>query len=268
MFKKVYVADVMAAWVNDAYADPSRISGVGLAFATLAFSVQIYCDFSGYSDIAICSAKLFGIVMPENFRQPYLSTTLREFWQRWHMTLSRWLRDYLYVPLGGNRHGAGRTYLNLMITMVLGGLWHGSGWNWVVWGAIQGVVMSIERMTGFDRTPSSALARLVRWAITLFIVLVSWVFFRARSLGDAWLVLTRIGSFAPGEFQTDLRAAVYASIGLLMVLLAGYFDFRKRWMDYVETRPRQLRWLTYACVIILSLTFSGASKQEFIYFAF
>ncbi len=132
MMFKVLLADPMAHIVNEAYLDPDRSSGFGLLMATYAFAIQIYCDFSGYTDIAIGSALLLGVRLPENFRTPYLSLSIREFWRRWHISLSSWLRDYLYIPLGGSRKGAGHTYANLMITMLLGGLWHGAGWHWMV----------------------------------------------------------------------------------------------------------------------------------------
>jgi len=268
MFKKVYVADAIAPWVSDAYADPSRFSGAGLLLATVAFTVQIYCDFSGYSDIAIGSAALFGIKLPENFRNPYLSTSIREFWQRWHMTLSRWLRDYLYIPLGGNRKGELRTYVNLMITMVLGGLWHGSGWNWMMWGAIQGAVMSLERLTGLDRTPQSKVAQFFRWLSTMLVVLVSWVFFRSRSFGHAMLVLERIVHWSPGTIHTESRSAVFAIGGLALILVAELLDLKQRFTNWFDTRQTALRWVVYACVAAFAVTFSRAPNQEFIYFAF
>ncbi len=268
MFKKVYVADVMAAFVNDVYADPHRASGLGLVFATYAFTVQIYCDFSGYSDMAIGSALLFGIKLPQNFDRPYLTTSIRDFWQRWHMTLSRWLRDYLYVPLGGNRRGRGRTYVNLMITMLLGGLWHGAGWNWIVWGGIQGAAMSIERATGLDKAPSSPVLRGLRWFITLHIAWLSWIFFRARTLREAMLVLERIARWQPGSMGPDNRIVIYATAGMALVLLADRLGLKQRWLEFADARPGPLRWTTYAAVIVLLLTFTRAPHPEFIYFAF
>jgi D-alanyl-lipoteichoic acid acyltransferase DltB (MBOAT superfamily) len=268
MVKKVYVADVMAGFVNDAYADPARFSGLGLMFATYAFTVQIYCDFSGYSDMAIGSALLFGIKLPRNFDRPYLATTIREFWQRWHMTLSRWLRDYLYIPLGGNRRGNTRTYVNLMVTMLLGGLWHGAGWNWIVWGGIQGAVMSIERATGFDAAPRSVLGRAVRWLVTLHVAWLSWIFFRARTLGEALQVLGRIVRWAPGSMGPDTRVVLYAGTALGFVLLADYLDLKGRLLSLFDDRPAVVRWTAYAAVALFVLTFSRASHPEFIYFAF
>jgi alginate O-acetyltransferase complex protein AlgI len=268
MVKKVYVADVMAAFVNDAYADPVRVSGLGLAFATYAFTVQIYCDFSGYSDMAIGSALLFGIKLPQNFDRPYLATSIREFWQRWHMTLSRWLRDYLYIPLGGSRLGPRRTYVNVMVTMLLGGLWHGAGWNWIVWGGIQGGVMSVERATGLDRVPASALGRFMRWFITLHIAWFSWIFFRSRSLTEAAMVVERIVRWQPGPLAADARVIVYAGSALALVLVSDFFELKRRWLALLEGRPTTVRWTAYAAVVVLILTFTRASHPEFIYFAF
>jgi alginate O-acetyltransferase complex protein AlgI len=268
MLKKVYVADVMATFVNDAYANPSRVSGLGLMFATYAFTVQIYCDFSGYSDMAIGSALLFGIKLPLNFDRPYLTTSIRDFWQRWHMTLSRWLRDYLYVPLGGNRRGTRRTYINLMITMLLGGLWHGAGWNWIVWGGIQGSVMSVERATGLDAVPRSRFGRIVRWLITLHIAWLSWIFFRARTLTEAIQVLGRIVRWEPGSMGPDTRVVIYAGAGLALVLLADLLTVKKRLLALLEERPVAVRWVAYSATALLVLTFSRASHPEFIYFAF
>lgn len=269
MIKKVYVADVMAAFVNDAYADPSRVSSLGFIFATYAFTVQIYCDFSGYSDMAIGSALLFGLELPRNFDRPYLSTSIRDFWQRWHMTLSRWLRDYLYIPLGGNKHGSLCTYVNLMVTMLLGGLWHGAGWNWIVWGGIQGIAMSLERATGLDRAPLSAFWRAVRWLVTLHIVCLSWIFFRSQTLSQALLVLGRIVHGAPGAMGSDARIVVYAGAGLALVLLADMFELKKRVLVFFEERPPTLvRYAAYAATTFFALTFARTSHAEFIYFAF
>ena len=218
--------------------------------------------------MAIGSALLFGIKLPQNFDRPYLTTSIRDFWQRWHMTLSRWLRDYLYVPLGGNRRGRARTYVNLMITMLLGGLWHGAGWNWIVWGGIQGAAMSIERATGLDKVPSSAALRGLRWFITLHIAWLSWIFFRARTLRESVLVLERIARWQPGSMGPDTRIVVYATAGMALVLLADRLGLKQRWLELADARPDALRWTTYAAVIVLLLTFTRAPHPEFIYFAF
>jgi alginate O-acetyltransferase complex protein AlgI len=265
MLVKVYIADAVAHTATEVYGGSDRASGFGLLMATYGFAVQIYCDFAGYSDIAIGSALLLGVRLPENFRQPYLSCSISEFWRRWHISLSSWLRDYLYIPLGGNRRGRFRTYANLMITMLLGGLWHGAGWHWVVWGGIQGVVMSIERLLGIrEEHPRNPVIRAARWLITLHIVCLSWVFFRSSGIDHAWQVLTRIGSWAPGEYYGGLKPVGY----LILVLLLDRLGLRRRWVEAASQRPIALRWIAYASLLILGLTFAGASNPEFIYFQF
>lgn len=268
MCKKVYVADVMSKLVGDVYAAPERYSAVSLTAATYAFAVQIYCDFSGYSDMAIGSALLFGIRLPENFARPYLSLSIKEFWQRWHMTLSRWLRDYLYIPLGGNRHGPFRTNVHMMITMLLGGLWHGAGWNWIVWGGIQGGVMGVERSLDLADRPKARWLGFVRWAFTFHIVCISWIFFRSRTVGEAWLILSRIIQGAKDGAPGGARLIVYTAAGGALMFAGNIFQFRRKWQDLFAHRPWALRWVCYATVLVLVLTFTRAAHPEFIYFAF
>ena len=262
--KKVYVADTMGRLANAAYGAPDVYGGVDLAMGTYAFAIQIYCDFSGYSDIAIGSALLLGIRLPENFDAPYLSYSIREFWRRWHISLSTWLRDYLYIPLGGSRHGAIRTYTNLMVTMLLGGLWHGAGWNWVVWGGIQGGVLSAERALGVPDKPKNRFRAIVRWALTLHIVCLSWVFFRADSIDQAWAILGRIFTAAEGTMRIGF-APLFVLGGLLLVERAR---LRGRWLKLFETHPRLARWVVYVAIVVLVITFAGTSSPEFIYFQF
>ena len=265
MMMKVYIADPMGRVVNEAYGATSACSGLGLLLATYAFAVQIYCDFAGYSAIAIGSALLLGVRLPENFRTPYMSLSIREFWRRWHISLSSWLRDYLYIPLGGNRHGTVRTYVNVMITMLLGGIWHGAGWHWMVWGGIQGIAMSLERMLGLrEEHPRSVAFRLVRWFVTFHIVCLSWVFFRSHGIEHAAEVLWRIATLAPGEYFHGWRPLMF----LALVLLLDLGAVQDRWIAFAATRPAFVRWLTYASVLVLFLTFKGATNQEFIYFQF
>ncbi|MCC6578877.1 MAG: MBOAT family protein [Phycisphaeraceae bacterium] len=265
MVKKVFIADAMAGVVSDVYGNPSSQSGLSLLLATYAFAVQIYCDFSGYSDIAIGAARMMGIKLPDNFRSPYLACSLRDFWRRWHITLSTWLRDYLYIPLGGSRRGEVRTYVNLMITMVLGGLWHGAGWHWVAWGALQGGVMSLERLAGLsENTPKSPAVRVVRWVITFHLVCVSWVLFRAASLEQAGLILRRIFTWSPGEIMPDFTPLAYVAALLLVEVL----DVKNRWIASWKQHPVAVRWATYAMSLALLLTFQRAISAEFIYFQF
>ncbi len=256
----------MASYVNEAYGAPERFSGFGLLLATYAFAVQIYCDFSGYSDIAIGAARMLGIGLPENFRSPYLSLSISEFWRHWHISLSSWLRDYLYIPLGGNRRGTARTYVNLMITMLLGGLWHGAGWNWVLWGGLQGAIMSIERAAGIATTESTKrnAASILRWVVTFHLVCLSWVFFRAQGVQQAFEVLGRIVTLTPGDIAWSPRPLLY--LGVLLVVELG--SVRDQWLSFATAHPVMIRWAAYFATAALILTFAGTDNREFIYFQF
>jgi alginate O-acetyltransferase complex protein AlgI len=278
MFKKVVIADHLAVIVDFAYPHAEAFSGPTLILATLAYAAQIYCDFSGYSDMAIGLARAMGYDFPENFDHPYLARSPREFWRRWHISLSTWLRDYLYIPLGGNRKGRLRTGLNLMLTMLLGGLWHGASWTFVFWGGLHGSALVVDRATGRRaeaRKPGRA-ASLVGWVITMGVVLVGWVFFRYGSLvisGDlttgeafaaAWQTLGRMATLAPGVNWP----APWAFIGVGFVAL----------MHLMELTPlRRLKhlpgssWLEAfgLCLLIwLIVVFYPRDASPFIYFQF
>jgi alginate O-acetyltransferase complex protein AlgI len=171
-------------------------SGLTVGIAVLAYTGQIYFDFCGYTDIAIGTAKMLGYRFPVNFRHPYLATTIADFWRRWHMTLSRWLRDYLYISIGGNRHGGWMTYRNLMITMVLGGLWHGAAWTFVLWGLWHGTALAVERFA--HRSLEIRLPNFAGWLITFLVVSGGWVLFRSESLADAGTVFDRMLTLGEG----------------------------------------------------------------------
>ena len=216
--KKVVFADGLAhstdaTWNNLVAADPFAV-----LLAVYAFAFQIYFDFSGYTDIAIGIALLFGFRFPQNFNYPYVATSLQDFWRRWHMTLSRWLRDYLYIALGGNRRGPTRTQVNLMLTMLLGGLWHGASWNFVIWGAIHGLWLAIERsllqrLPGFN-APFIGM-RLFRWFLTFHVVCFAWIFFRAPDLTASVLVLSKLAAL--GDIS-----AVWPQWSMLALALIGF----------------------------------------------
>jgi alginate O-acetyltransferase complex protein AlgI len=219
LFKKVVIADNLAQFVTPVFAHLDAGGGVTTEWAwlaTLAYSLQIYFDFSGYSDMAVGLALLFGIRLPVNFRSPYKATSIIEFWRRWHITLSRFLRDYLYIPLGGNRLGEYRRYSNLLLTMLLGGLWHGAGWNFAIWGGLHGIYLCINhlwRSWRRDSAPAavSMAAKIVCWAVTLFAVVIAWVFFRAKTAAGAWQMLGSLFGFEAGS-------SAYASPGILRVM--------------------------------------------------
>ncbi len=217
LFKKVVIADNLAQFVTPVFAHLDAGGGVTTEWAwlaVLAYTMQIYFDFSGYSDMAVGLALLFGIRLPVNFRSPYKATSIIEFWRRWHITLSRFLRDYLYIPLGGNRLGENRRYLNLGVTMLLGGLWHGAAWNFVIWGGLHGLYLCINHLwrawRGEERQASMPVKGLC-WAVTFFAVVIAWVFFRAKSAAGAWQMLASLFGFEAGS-------SAYASPGILRVM--------------------------------------------------
>jgi alginate O-acetyltransferase complex protein AlgI len=197
LFKKIVVANYLAtALVDPVFAAPTSYGGPDLLLATYGYAVQIYCDFSAYTDMAIALAALVGFRFPRNFNQPYRAQRLREFWQRWHISLSSWLRDYLYKPLGGNRHGRLKTYRNLMITMLLGGLWHGASWKFVMWGALHGGGLSVERMLEplIGRRSFGRPGKVIATLIVFHFVCLAWIFFRAEDFDMAWLYLGGFGA--------------------------------------------------------------------------
>jgi D-alanyl-lipoteichoic acid acyltransferase DltB (MBOAT superfamily) len=215
LVKKVVIADYLGRTVVDpVFGVPQAYHAPDVLLAGYAYAAQIYCDFSGYTDIAIGLALLMGFVFPQNFHSPYRATGFRDFWRRWHMTLSRFLRDFLYIPLGGNRHGRWRTYRNLMITMVLGGLWHGAAWTFVLWGTYHGVGLCLEHaLAGKLKTPAW-----FRWLITFNLVVLGWILFRAQSIGNFWTMIERLGSFgAPTLWTAPVLAAVVVVIGLQLL---------------------------------------------------
>ncbi len=269
--KKVVIADNLAVIVNAVYTDPDHHSGLALLLATYAFAFQIYCDFSGYSEIAIGLARMMGNHFKEKFDSPYVSRSIQEFWRRWHISLSTWLRDYLYIPLGGNRHGGIHTYKNLIVTMLLGGLWHGASWNFVIWGAIHGVWLAIERLItrGFRDARHATMPeqgkRRSLWGVWKVVLVfhgacLAWVFFRAQTLHEALAVLHRVGTWAPGA-NPELFRTCYA---ILISLLGGlYFA-----LAYLGDRRSERWWWAAGLFGVVLIVLFGQSSNEFIYFVF
>jgi D-alanyl-lipoteichoic acid acyltransferase DltB (MBOAT superfamily) len=234
--KKVVIADFLASNLVDAvFASPGQYGSLEILMAIYAYSVQIYADFSAYSDIAIGAALLLGFRFPDNFNAPYTALSIQDFWRRWHMTLSRWLRDYLYIPLGGSRGGAGATRRNLMLTMLLGGLWHGAAWRFVIWGGLHGLWLVWERYREERRPaplPDTPAVRLRRRLVTFHLVTFAWIFFRASSLSTAWLMIRRLGTAWGGgvdAITVPIVLAVAVGIGAQYVtrpavdrVLAGF----------------------------------------------
>jgi len=274
LFRKVVIADNCALLADAAFSGAMGKPNLAVvAIGTYAFAWQIYGDFSGYSDIARGSAQLLGFHFMVNFRQPYLATSLQDFWRRWHISLSTWLRDYLYIPLGGNRHGERRTYRNLMLTMLLGGLWHGANWTFVVWGAIHGIGLSIERFfrhvvsleersPGWIWSPGAWMARVA----TFHLVCLTWVFFRAPTLAEAWNFLRGLGTvtWIP-EYGLALRfLALFAGLLFLVDLLNEARD-----EEYILGRLPVTGRLAVGLATMAFITLLAANQlNAFIYFRF
>jgi alginate O-acetyltransferase complex protein AlgI len=226
LVKKVVIADTVAPVADAAFANGAHPTTTGAWLGALAYTLQIYFDFSGYSDMAIGLAQVFGFRLPENFNRPYSAISITDFWRRWHMTLSRWFRDYLYIPLGGNRGRPWRVYFNLALVFVLVGFWHGAQWTFIVWGAYHGCLLIIERVTGQRATGDGAVSFVVgRRALTFLLVVFGWVLFRAPTIGDAgrfaWRMLTPHG-FSPGpgvETALTNQVLLIGGLGLLVTLL-------------------------------------------------
>jgi alginate O-acetyltransferase complex protein AlgI len=218
--KKIVIADRLAIFADRVFLQPAAYSSLTVTLAVIAYSIQIYCDFSGYSDIAIGISKIIGFDLPENFNMPYLATSVTEFWHRWHITLSQWLRDYLYIPLGGNRRGPVRTYVNLFITMLLGGLWHGANWTFVFWGFLHGLALAAHKFwTGRQRKPGGILSICMRWVATYAFICLTWIFFRSQNFSTAMTVIQRILSPGSGGIVW-----MYTPLFLLLPLvILGHF---------------------------------------------
>jgi alginate O-acetyltransferase complex protein AlgI len=271
LIKKMAVADQFATVANGYFGSMASHPGAPAAWSALfAFGMQIYFDFSGYSDIAIGCARLLGFVFPENFRTPYLATSITDFWHRWHITLSTWLRDYLYIPLGGNRYGTPATLRNLMLTMLLGGLWHGAQWTFVAWGGFHGVMLCIERLLGIGRehTAPSGIFKIFRIAVTFTIVLLAWVLFRSPSFSVALQVYRALFTGGAGPslltgWQAVLAAGIVA-FGALRITFDRY-AIAPAWIRFAPLGQAG----ALACVLLtlMLLTWPGISPT-FIYFKF
>jgi alginate O-acetyltransferase complex protein AlgI len=268
MAKKVLLANPCGK-VADMVFDAGSATVLDSWYGAAAYAFQIYFDFSAYSDMAIGLGLFFGFVFPKNFDSPYLSKSITEFWRRWHLSLSNWLRDYLYIPLGGNRKGEGRTYVNLAMVMLLGGLWHGAAWNFVVWGAIHGAMLAFERLQGKD-SPYRRLPGPAKIAITFVITTLAWVFFRARDIGSAGSYIANMFGAGPGQPGTGLVAGlIYQPYYILSFLLAaGITWFAPQTWDFTrKITPARAAWCTFMLLISL-VVLTTQAFNPFIYFIF
>ncbi len=285
-FKKVFIADGVAPIVNECFNMPDKFGSLTLILGVYLFAIQIYGDFAGYTDIARGVSRLFGIELMLNFKQPYLSTSITDFWRRWHISLSIWLRDYLYISLGGNRKGKGRTYVNNMLTMLLGGLWHGAAWNYVIWGGLHGLYLAVHKWWLGDRKASDAapwdqtqdgmlstpfLWKTGVWALNVFVtfnlVCFAWIFFRADTCSAAFHYIGCICCAAPQAVDANVWL-YFIFYGTCMWVIDLLCSIQKSEVPFVGNWSPLVRGFGYACILFL-LVFIGENEvQQFIYFQF
>jgi alginate O-acetyltransferase complex protein AlgI len=295
LFKKLVIADRMALIVDSIFRAPEAYSGVTIWCATLAYTLQIYCDFSGYSDMAIGIARMIGYELPENFNMPYAARNITDFWRRWHMTLSSWLRDYLYIPLGGNRHGSLMTYRNLALTMLLGGLWHGPSWNFVFWGGLHGMALATHRIYRGKFKEKDSMPDWFAWLITLVFVTLAWVPFRAASYADTWTCYAKMFGwtaepavvFLPFWLPVCLVLAIIGHWIGLSCQSGQHAGPKVRWLDIglrnlglklvhhplagnvvSLAKPTFIGGYTMAFIVLIIFIFGATNTNPFIYFQF
>jgi alginate O-acetyltransferase complex protein AlgI len=271
LFQKVVLADTFLSNAAERVYDGGHVPGALDAWAgTLAFSGQIFCDFAGYSTTAIGAALCLGFAMPDNFRFPYAAVGFSDFWHRWHITLSSWLRDYLYIPLGGNRHGPARTHCALMGTMLLGGLWHGANWTFVVWGGLHGLYLSAERVlrNRFAGYRPGVLATVALGLLTWMLVNVTWVFFRAKKFGTAWQVLRgMLGQNAAAEPILDTVFLVVVPLVLAAIVISHWL-MRKQTLESMLARTHPALIAVAWGAMLFAIVISQGTGNAFIYFQF
>lgn len=276
--KKLVIADRLAIYVNAVYNNPEQHNGMTLLVATIFFAIQIYCDFSGYSDIAIGAAKVMGFKLMTNFNRPYFARTISEFWKRWHISLSTWFKDYLYISLGGNRVSIPRWYFNLLLVFIISGLWHGANWTYIIWGALNGfyLVFAIitydfrKKVTAFlriDRLPK--LNQLLQIIATFILVCFAWIFFRANSVTDAFSVIKKIAIFKGPVFIEDPSMIIYPVSAIFLLLFVELKqEYYKGDFSFLRNENWVLRNLSYTALIIIILLFGVFDGGQFIYFQF
>lgn len=278
LFKKMVIADRLGILVNQVYNDPESYGGGALIIATIGFAFQIYCDFSGYSDIAIGASRTLGFDLMKNFDSPYFSKSITEFWRRWHISLSTWFRDYVYIPLGGSRKKEFRVYLNLFIVFLVSGLWHGAAVTFIIWGAIHGLVIVLEKAAanyGFKVARKGFVKSLIFLPLTFIIATYAWIFFRANSMQDALYVAAGVFDFSKSTPLVELGLAQHefyaACVAVFLLLIFDAIHKRYGAIKLLDKVPMVLRQLFYVVIIFSILIFGIYGEDgvsEFIYFQF
>jgi D-alanyl-lipoteichoic acid acyltransferase DltB (MBOAT superfamily) len=281
LFKKIVIADNVADFVKLVYGTPRQYNGTAFMLATTLFAIQIYCDFSGYTDMALGLARMMGYDLRINFRQPYFSRSVGEFWHRWHISLSTWFRDYVYIPLGGNRVKLPRYYFNVLVTFAISGLWHGANWTFVVWGFLHGFYLIAAQIIGpyaarvsralhLDRLPR--LVSAAKMIVTFGVVTFAWIFFRANNLGDAWYIVRHLLSwhFDPSMLMSSGFTRATAPFLLLFTIAMFVVEW---WIAHPAQTPKlwsspAFRALAYNVCVYCTIFFGFFGHRDFIYFQF
>ena len=269
-FMKLCIADCLYPYVDAVYNNIQNHNGLSLILATIFFTFQIYCDFAGYSNIAIGAARIMGFRLMQNFRQPYFAISIKEFWKRWHISLSTWFMDYLYIPMGGNRVNYGRYLLNLMITFIVSGLWHGANWTFVIWGALHGTYLILESLTKqlTNATQNkSIISKVISTTLCFLLVSFAWIFFRANSIEDAFAIVGKIFT-EWGPLFTDKEAFLYGFAGLLILLIKDTKDNFGLRLNFMHSKFTLVRHASVVILISYILLFGALSGGAFIYFQF
>lgn len=277
-FIKLVIADRLAIYVNTVYNNPEQHNGMTFILATIFFAFQIYCDFSGYSLIAIGSAKVMGFDLMKNFNRPYLARSISEFWKRWHISLSTWFKDYLYISIGGNKVSVSRWYFNLLFVFIISGLWHGANWTYIIWGALNGFYLvfaiisekirtKINNYIRIKKTP--LLYKLSQILLTFFLVCFSWIFFRANNVTDAFIIIKKMATFNGPVFMKNPSMLIYSFLSIFLLLVVEFKkEFYKGDFSFFSNNNYIIRNLSYAMLIIIILLFGVFDGGQFIYFQF
>lgn len=276
-FMKVVIADRLALYTSAIFENIEHHTGMSVLVAALFFSIQIYCDFAGYSFIALGCARVMGFRLINNFERPYMATSVQDFWRRWHISLSTWFRDYLYIPLGGSRCSKGRTRLNLMITFLVSGLWHGANWTFVVWGGLNGVFQVIgswmkpikERTrAALGLRKENAWLRAFNICTTFVLMTVAWTFFKARTLSDALLAIQKMAIPTGTLYKPNASVLLYSVLGIAVLVMCDLLQERDGRHPLLESRYTAVRFTGYVALTIMILSIGVFDGGQFIYFQF
>lgn len=296
-FKKMVIADNLAPYVNQVYDNPGNFEPITIFIATVLFAFQIYCDFSGYSDIALGASRIMGIELMQNFKAPYRAISISDFWSRWHISLSTWFKDYLYIPLGGNRVSQIRLFFNLFFVFMVSGFWHGANWTFIIWGALHGcyiiIEILLEKMSVKRKVKQNLkfdfLFSIVKRSIVFYLVCFAWIFFRAENISKALFIakeyLLAIPSYLyhlsqkgylwlePLTFRKDLQIYfiefLLIIVSLIILFTINKIEYKTKFINYLDVKPSIVKWCFYQLLVILIFVFGAFhSKQEFIYFQF